>query len=190
MQPFLFLLHKDINPMYSIFLYFIVPCWITQWSICTDCLTLPQNPFFWLHLHAQEGDNLLQKEQSHPEWTSLCIIQDKSVSHGPWQSHFTKGLFFIAPLKSLCVDPTSSNPICTHHRLNPVEVHMVTTSNQVFSFPLNQVLEAQTGVGNLNACLDLSQKPSSITLGNTTNICPLQKATAHNTFLNVGLKWQ
>lgn len=65
---------------------------------------------------------------------------------------------------------------------------MVTTSNQVFSFPLNQVIEAQTGVGNLNACLDLRQEPSSITLSNTINICPPQKATAHSTILNVGLK--
>lgn len=65
---------------------------------------------------------------------------------------------------------------------------MVTTANQVFSFPLNQVLETQTGVGNLNACLDLSQEPSSITLSNTINICPPQTATAHSTFLNVGLK--
>lgn len=59
---------------------------------------------------------------------------------------------------------------------------MVTTSNQEFSFPLNQVLEAQTGVGNLKACLDLSQEPSSITLSNTSNICPPQKAAAHSTF--------
>lgn len=40
----------------------------------------------------------------------------------------------------------------------------------------------------MNACLDLSQAPSSIALSNTTNICPQQKATAHRTFLNGGLK--